>query len=536
MYCAHCGKELVEGANFCSTCGARAGAAGRVAAAEGLPGKAPEATGGVSAALASSRSRSRLHMPPIILLALALALTAGIAAAAYYVYTEVYLPSAQNHQAAYAPDQEVEFSEPLRSALLPQVDTNGDGRIVYSEVESTTSIALSNPGITDISELAVFKRLTTLDINGSGVVNADVSNMASLESLAARETPLGSLNVSGDVALASITCPDETNVTGLESTELVEHWLITNYYFEGMTSAQIQQGVVYPVTSSSMLFAYDDDGKLIEKTTDLGNDYYQPEGRRETSYRYEYNTDAQCVSSSSTSGITISCSYANGRLSNVVRQSPVSTTTTTYIYDDQGRVIEIDNGDSGYSQTYSYDASGNMVNCNGVTCEYENGKLVHASSNAGTDFPSDTYYGYDSAGRWTSVQSTSMLFPHTDTWAYDDDGHLTWARRTYDSSVFEDWTASFMYDNHGNLAERTLTYTGDRTSDDADGFYSGIARFAYTRVFTEKDAVGVRAPDWEPIDLGDPISGAGECEPWNSTVNVINGPMGEYGRRFPAYA
>jgi len=97
VYCAHCGKELVEGANFCSTCGARAGAAGRVAAAEGLPGKAPEATGGVSAALASGRSRSRLHMPPIILLALALALTAGIAAAAYYVYTEVYLPSAQTN-------------------------------------------------------------------------------------------------------------------------------------------------------------------------------------------------------------------------------------------------------------------------------------------------------------------------------------------------------------------------------------------------------------------------------------------------------
>ena len=90
MYCSNCGKELVEGANFCTSCGSRSAAAERMAA---IGEKAPEETGGVSAALASGRSRSRLRMTPLILLVLALALTAGVAAAAYYVYTEVYLPS-----------------------------------------------------------------------------------------------------------------------------------------------------------------------------------------------------------------------------------------------------------------------------------------------------------------------------------------------------------------------------------------------------------------------------------------------------------
>ena len=141
MYCAHCGKELVEGANFCSTCGARAGAAGRVAAAEGLPGKAPEATGGVSAALASGRSRSRLHMPPIILLALALALTAGIAAAAYYVYTEVYLPSAQNdaRNADDAPNGAPTGEQKTASYSFEYETAGGDGRnrFFYPVITST---------------------------------------------------------------------------------------------------------------------------------------------------------------------------------------------------------------------------------------------------------------------------------------------------------------------------------------------------------------------------------------------------------------
>lgn len=93
MYCANCGKELVEGANYCAACGSRAAVAERMAAVDETT---PEKTGGVHAALESGRSRSRLRMTPLILLVLALALTAGVAVAAYYVYTEVYLPSVEN--------------------------------------------------------------------------------------------------------------------------------------------------------------------------------------------------------------------------------------------------------------------------------------------------------------------------------------------------------------------------------------------------------------------------------------------------------
>ncbi|MBQ9042376.1 MAG: zinc ribbon domain-containing protein [Eggerthellaceae bacterium] len=96
MYCANCGKELVKGANFCTACGSRSAVAERMVAAEEV---APAEVGGVSSALASGRSRSRLRMSPLVLLVLVLALTAGIAAAAYYVYTEVYQPSLAQDEA-----------------------------------------------------------------------------------------------------------------------------------------------------------------------------------------------------------------------------------------------------------------------------------------------------------------------------------------------------------------------------------------------------------------------------------------------------
>ena len=97
MYCAHCGKELAEGANFCTACGSQASVAERLAIAEEM---APEEMGGVSAALSSGRARSRLRMSPMILLVLALALTAGIAAAAIYVYTQTQLPNSERNVVA----------------------------------------------------------------------------------------------------------------------------------------------------------------------------------------------------------------------------------------------------------------------------------------------------------------------------------------------------------------------------------------------------------------------------------------------------
>ena len=150
MYCANCGKELVEGANFCTACGSRSVVAERMAAPEEATA---EATGGVSTALASGRSRSRLRMSPLVLLVLVLALTAGIAAAAVYVYNEVYLPSVgqEKGEADEQPVTDAGGTAIANASYSFEYETAGDYgnyRFMYPVISG----AQDNPAINALNE------------------------------------------------------------------------------------------------------------------------------------------------------------------------------------------------------------------------------------------------------------------------------------------------------------------------------------------------------------------------------------------------
>jgi len=520
MYCANCGKELVEGARFCAVCGSQAVAGEPVAAATEAP--VAEA-GGVSAAFASGRTRSRLRMSPLILLVLALALTSGIAAAAVYVYTQVYLPSVENatHE-TYATDQEIEFSEPLRSALMPQVDLNGDGRIVYSEVENTTELVLSDPGITDISELAVFSNLMSLNLNGTGITSASLPGMSSLSSIDAVETPLESLDVSSDSQLSHLTCGDAVSVMGIEDTQLVERWLMTSYTCKGMPGAQIQQGHIHPYDEFSMSFEYDDEGRLMSKSKFAASDEYL--NVTSDSVTYTYDTEGRCVSATSNTGATTKCSYEGDRIVSVVSTGISYPTSNSYTYDSNGNIStsEISYSDGAHYDTqYECDERGRILRqtsnyssgaSNGMSYSYdENGNIVHVSGGQGSDYPYDLYYNYDSEGRRVSFRSTNYLFPHTDTWGYDDVGHLAWANRMYgDGHSNNSYDATFSCDAHGNVIESVLSYSGERDPRFEDE-YSGVSHFSYKRAFIRADSVE-QAP---PIVLEDPMATPTEHEPWD---------------------
>ncbi len=132
MYCIHCGNKLEESAKFCTRCGAQADRSATNNASKTLSNNETSDTDSVDAesvsevsseatdtqtaseaesslqndsesstlkaAIASSRRRSLRRMPVIIIVALALALLSSIAYAAYYVYTEIYLPQQEAQQ------------------------------------------------------------------------------------------------------------------------------------------------------------------------------------------------------------------------------------------------------------------------------------------------------------------------------------------------------------------------------------------------------------------------------------------------------
>lgn len=91
-----CGKELSDNAHFCSFCGTEI----KRLSTETLGRNSldSESRTSLKAAIDTNRARSRRRLPIILIVALALALATSVAYAAYYVYTNVWLPSQQTQE------------------------------------------------------------------------------------------------------------------------------------------------------------------------------------------------------------------------------------------------------------------------------------------------------------------------------------------------------------------------------------------------------------------------------------------------------
>jgi len=488
MYCRYCGSELPGGARFCGSCGARVGDV----AADGVKRISAQETserGGLLTAFESGRARSRLRMTPLILLVLSLAITSAAAAAVYYAYTQIAQTMQDGVEVPFSDDGEIAFSEPLRSELLSQVDADGDGRIMRSEVRSIVSLDLSNPSIVDVSELSVFESLESLNLVGTGVSKADLSNMGSLVSVNAAGVPLEQLDVSGDVTLEHLECRDEVEVVGLADTQLAEKWLTTSYVCEGMPAAQIVQGRIGPYVKLSINFEYDSRGNMVK--CGRGALYaYSAEDAAKSEITYEYDDAGNCVRSSDE------------------RNEKTIGARERQLGNDLARVL-------GSSE------NGIFTSENGNRYEVQDGKLVHiayGTSGNGPEFSSwDAYYGYDDAGRWTSYQSTSELFYHTDTWEYDEDGRLVSARRGYGAEDKVGYTATFAYDSRGNMVEYVLTAHGN-WRDEWSG--DGVSRFTYARKFVPRESYTC----WQPMVFLDPMDGPKQFEPWEKAPNGLPTP------------
>lgn len=135
MYCRNCGTKIKDGAKFCTECGSPAvqpvaATSAMLAEAEVIIENAQEQlqAEGIAAVMQEGQRRSKAKMSPMILIALVLALMAGTAFAAYYVYTEVYIPyraaqDAQNEAATESVEEqpaEEEFAAPKPAPSLSE--------------------------------------------------------------------------------------------------------------------------------------------------------------------------------------------------------------------------------------------------------------------------------------------------------------------------------------------------------------------------------------------------------------------------------
>lgn len=105
MFCPRCGKEIPDEANFCSFCSAPVRPKASSNAENGM-----EAKGNLKETLRSSRRIPSKMLTRVIIVALALALGASVAYAAYYAYTNVYLPSQQAQQQPASQNQEPTYT------------------------------------------------------------------------------------------------------------------------------------------------------------------------------------------------------------------------------------------------------------------------------------------------------------------------------------------------------------------------------------------------------------------------------------------
>lgn len=91
-----CGKELSDNAHFCSFCGTEIKRLSTEAL--GRNSLDSESRTSLKTAIDTNRARSRRRLPIILIVALTLALATSVAYAAYYVYTNVWLPSQQTQE------------------------------------------------------------------------------------------------------------------------------------------------------------------------------------------------------------------------------------------------------------------------------------------------------------------------------------------------------------------------------------------------------------------------------------------------------
>lgn len=96
--------------------------------------------------------------------------------------------------------------ENFRSYVSAKLDTDGDGKLSYSERTSVTQIDCQSRGIKDLTGIAYFTQLKRLDCSHNELTSLDVSQNTNLQYLACIDNDLTALDVSHNTQLTNLYC------------------------------------------------------------------------------------------------------------------------------------------------------------------------------------------------------------------------------------------------------------------------------------------------------------------------------------------
>ena len=412
MFCPNCGKEVRDGAGFCTWCGAQI-----------KPRTAEEPTS------TPAPTPKKRRGPLIAVIVVALLIIAG--AGGFLLWSTMFAP--------YEIDGENFPNPAVLSAVSEQLDPDGDGKIAREEAAAAARLTIT--GTNDVSGLGTyFPNLTSLSIdaaqaNDEGVIA--VGDLTGLTTLEVANTTAGSIDLNGNTGLETLTV---SNAPGLTSLDLSNNEKLAALTLN--TTGVGELDLSANTSLESLEVGGDGEGAITLPATETLANVSVPENRPLNGIE---NTGLREVwDVTSIRSVPSSFGDASER-ANIER-------------DAQGKITSIavsnNRGDDTYE--FSYDEGGNLVDysfsaldSDNVTIAYnESGNIASAEGNL-----SSRRYTYDDQGRVATMEFVDEYGSSTTTFTYDEAGNLI--KEFTPSGSSNSYTeVDYSYDEAGNLTKR----------------------------------------------------------------------------------
>ena len=394
--------------------------------------------------------------------------------------------------------------------LLPNLKTLNLSGCAYVESLDVSkngnleSLAIDGTSI-DSLDLSHNRAIKTVDASGSSLSSINISGCENLRALNLQSTNVLSVDLSGAKSLEEFAIAESAEVSGLESTNLREQWVITSASVHGAHE------VAYPVMGS------------------VGDNSSR-------NYTFTYNgknqlTFVNCVSrsaSNSTSSVhAVTYNYEGDRVSSIddtrsylysTGYSSISTEKLSYYYTDKGQLssysVKYDSGRS-TNYSYSYDENGRQTGFSDYSFTYDDeGRLATVlATYMSRPYLSISYNDANMIERIVVGGNSSYSFEYDDSGrcivkhyaadpnaraggsydvkcTYDDLGRLS-QMQTLSTSGEVAGTATFEYDERGNMVKETISNPKFSSST---GYDQGVWSFSYGRVFTKASDPDIQQP------------------------------------------
>ncbi len=173
----------------------------------------------------------------------------------------------------------------------------------------------------------------------------------------------------------------------------------TDYQYDSANQMTAETNPAYLQVS----YHYDDAGRLLDRILSNG---------AKTHYGWDNGGRLTQLQNTTVTGQTVnSTTYTRDRIGNILTDSnSVGSTTTSYSYDPEYRLLSADYTGTANDEAYSYDKVGNRKT---------------ATKGALIPIASSRYYNYNAGNRLTDIRTGSATGTVYESYGYDDNGSLT---------------------------------------------------------------------------------------------------------------